>query len=36
MIVDKTIKDRKIELLSYYRHRAEELLSEIKLTYGVT
>ncbi len=36
MIIDKTIKDRKIELLSYYRHRAEELLSEIKLTYGVT
>ncbi len=36
MIIDKTIKDRKIELLNYYRHRAEELLSEIKLTYGIT
>jgi hypothetical protein len=36
MNIDKKLKNKKPELLSYYRSRAEELLSEIKLTYGIT
>jgi len=36
MKIDKTLKDNKIELLSYYRDRANELLSEIMLIYGIT
>ncbi|HPW65931.1 MAG TPA: hypothetical protein PLY32_01305 [Salinivirgaceae bacterium] len=36
MKVDKNLKNKKVELLQYYRSRAEEFLSEIKLTYGNT
>jgi len=34
MDISKTLKSRKIELLTYFRNRAEEFLSEIKLMYG--
>lgn len=34
MKIDKNLKNNKSELLQYYRSRAEEFLSEIKLTYG--
>jgi len=30
------MKNKKVELLNYFRNRAEEFLSEIKLTYGNT
>lgn len=36
MKIDKNLKNKKTELLHYYRSRAEEFLSEIKLTYGNT
>jgi hypothetical protein len=36
MNIDKSLKCKKTELLNYFRSRAEELLSEIKLTYGNT
>ena len=36
MKIDKNLKNKKAELLQYYRSRAEEFLSEIKLTYGNT
>jgi hypothetical protein len=36
MNIDKSLKCKKAELLNYYRSRAEEFLSEIKLTYGST
>lgn len=36
MKIDKNLKNKKTELLQYYRSRAEEFLSEIKLTYGNT
>nr|AGS52880.1 hypothetical protein [uncultured bacterium contig00016] len=36
MFIDKSSKNKKTELLNYFRSRAEELLSEIKLTYGNT
>jgi len=35
-LIDKTIGNKKIPLLDYYRNRAEELLSEVKETYGNT
>jgi hypothetical protein len=34
MIIDKTIKDRKIELLSYFRDRASEALATIKAKFA--
>ena len=36
MNIDKTIKDRKIELLSYFRDRASEALSSIKTLFAET
>ncbi len=36
MNIDKTIKDRKIELLSYFRDRASEALSSIKTIFAET
>lgn len=36
MKIDKNLKNKKTELLHYYRSRAEEFLSEIKLTFGST
>ncbi|MEO8960769.1 MAG: hypothetical protein ABI325_02745 [Ginsengibacter sp.] len=36
MNIDKTIKDRKIELLSYFRDRASEALTEIKIRFAET
>jgi len=36
MKIDKNLKNKKTELLHYYRSRAEEFLSEIKLTFGNT
>jgi hypothetical protein len=36
MNIDKSLKCKKTELLNYFRSRAEEFLSEIKLTYGNT
>ncbi|MDR2581292.1 MAG: hypothetical protein LBC85_09910 [Fibromonadaceae bacterium] len=34
MNINKSLKNKKTELLNYFRNRAEEFLSEIKLTYG--
>jgi len=34
MDIDKSLKNRKTDLLNYYRSRADEYLSEIRLTYG--
>lgn len=34
MNIDKSIKNRKADLLNYFRNRAEEFLSEIRLNYG--
>jgi hypothetical protein len=34
MVIDKALKDKKLALLTYYRGRAKEFLSEITLTYG--
>lgn len=34
MNIDKTLRNKKATLLDYFRNRAEEFLSEIKLTYG--
>jgi len=34
MNIDKSLNIKKEELLNYFRNRAEELLSEIKFTYG--
>jgi hypothetical protein len=36
MKIDKNLKNKKTELLHYYRSRAEEFLSEIKLSFGNT
>jgi hypothetical protein len=36
MTVDKQLSTKKTELLSYFRNRADEVLSEVKLTYGST
>ena len=36
MNIDKTIKDRKIELLSYFRDRASEALTTIKEKFAET
>jgi hypothetical protein len=36
MDIDKSLNIKKAELLNYFRDRAEEFLSEIKLTYGNT
>jgi hypothetical protein len=36
MNIDKTIKDRKIELLSYFRDRASEALTDIKTKFAET
>ena len=36
MNIDKTIKDRKIELLSYFRDRASESLTVIKIKFAET
>jgi hypothetical protein len=36
MFIDKTIKNKKTDLLNYFRSRAEEFVNEIKLTYGNT
>ena len=36
MNIDKTIKDRKIELLSYFRDRASEALTDIKTRFAET
>lgn len=36
MKIDKSLKNKKNELLQYFRSRAEEFLGEIKLTYGNT
>ena len=36
MKIEKSLKGNKSALLSYFRDRAEEVLSEIKLTYGNT
>jgi len=36
MNINKSLKNQKVKLLNYYRGRAEELLSEIKLSYGST
>ncbi|MCK9220968.1 MAG: hypothetical protein M0P47_13095 [Bacteroidales bacterium] len=36
MNIDKTLSKKKEDLLNYFRNRAEEFLSEIKLTYGNT
>lgn len=36
MNIDKSLNIKKSELLNYFRNRAEEFLSEIKLTYGNT
>lgn len=36
MKIDKNLKNKKTELLHYYRSRAEEFLGEIKLTFGNT
>ena len=36
MKIDKKLKDNKKELLSYFRNRADEVISEIQLTYGQT
>ena len=36
MNIDKSLKNKKTELLNYFRNRAEEFLSEIKLNYGNT
>ena len=36
MNIDKTIKDRKIELLSYFRDRASEALTAIKVKFAET
>lgn len=36
MNIDKTLKAKKADLLNYFRSRADEFLSEIKLTYGNT
>lgn len=36
MKIDKNLKNKKTELLHYYRSRAEVFLSEIKLTFGNT
>lgn len=36
MNIDKTIKDRKTELLSYFRDRASEALTEIKTRFAET
>ncbi len=36
MNIDKTIKDRKIELLSYFRDRASEALTNIKTRFAET
>ena len=35
MNIDKSLKNKKTYLLNYFRNRAEEFLSEIKLNYGV-
>lgn len=35
-LIDKNIRNKKIELLSYYRSRADELLSEVKQIYADT
>ncbi len=34
MIIDKTLKDKKSELLTYFRDRASESLTAIKTTFG--
>ncbi|MCL2598246.1 MAG: hypothetical protein FWD66_11490 [Paludibacter sp.] len=34
MNIDKSLSNKKADLLNYFRNRAEEFLSEIKLTYG--
>lgn len=36
MVIDKSLKSKKITLLNYFRGRAEEFLNEIKFTYGNT
>jgi len=36
MNIDKSLNIKKAELLNYFRNRAKEFLSEIKLTYGNT
>jgi hypothetical protein len=36
MNIDKSLKCKKTELLNYFRSRAKEFLSEIRLTYGST
>lgn len=36
MTIDKTIKDKKIELLSYFRDRASEALNDIKTKFAET
>ncbi len=33
-LIDKKIRNKKIELLDYYRNRAKELISEVKQIYG--
>lgn len=35
-LIDKNIRNKKIELLSYYRSRANELISEVKQIYADT
>jgi hypothetical protein len=35
MQIDKTLKSKKSLLLDYFRNRADEFLSEIKLTFGI-
>lgn len=35
-LVDKNIRNKKVELLSYYRSRADELISEVKQIYPDT
>ncbi|MFY8035856.1 MAG: hypothetical protein ACOVMQ_01755 [Cyclobacteriaceae bacterium] len=34
MNIDKALSSKKVELLDYFRSRANEVLSEVKLTYG--
>ncbi len=36
MNIDKAIKDRKMELLSYFRNRASEALTDIKVRFAET
>jgi hypothetical protein len=34
LVIDKDLHRRKSEVLAYFRHRAEEVLTEVKQTFG--